>query len=261
MDREKIKNRIEKIIQELVDGKNFEIVGELTIDVLEIDDLALIKGNKIYFSEKVSLLSDEALKYVIAHELAHLAVKRHTDKFWEILKNLYPDFERGKREVEELWKKINVSLLEDLFMKYWFCITTEDNWKVIRDKNVWGVPERHKNIIAKVKPGDKLLIYAKQEKIGDELKESRGVAIYEVLSEVFRDSKKIFKTPKGMGNEVFPYRIKIKPIKIFSKPIEFKPLIPKLKFISNKRKWSGHLMGKAMREIPKEDFELIVQSE
>ena len=77
MDREKIKNRIEKIIQELVDGKNFEIVGELTIHVLEIDDLALIKGNKIYFSEKVSLLSDEALKYVIAHELAHLAVKRH----------------------------------------------------------------------------------------------------------------------------------------------------------------------------------------
>ena len=145
-------------------------------------------------------------------------------------------------------------------MKYWLCITTEDNWKVIREKSIWGVPERHKNAISKVKPGDNLVIYVKQERINNEVKEPRIVAVYEVASEVFKDSRKIFKTPKGMGNEVFPYRIKIKPIKIFKKPIEFKSLIPKLKFITNKRRWSGHLMGKAMREIPKEDFELIIQN-
>jgi|Deesub1362A_J573_1020465.scaffolds.fasta_scaffold00802_19 hypothetical protein len=106
MDREKIKKRIEKIIRELVDGKNIEIVGELSVDVLEIDDLALIKGNKIYFSERVGLLSNEALKYIVAHELAHLAVKKHTDKFWDILKNLYPNYERGKQEVDEFVKKL-----------------------------------------------------------------------------------------------------------------------------------------------------------
>ncbi|ACS89625.1 hypothetical protein TSIB_0560 [Thermococcus sibiricus MM 739] len=39
--------------------------------------------------------------------------------------------------------------------------------------------------------------------------------------------------------------------------VDFKPLIPKLKFITNKKKWSGHLMGKAMREIPEEDYNLI----
>lgn len=143
-------------------------------------------------------------------------------------------------------------------MSYWLCITNEDNWKVIRQKNVWGVPERHKNTIAKVKPGDKLLIYVKQERNKDEIKEPRIVAVYEDTSEVFRDSSRIFKSPKGMGNETFPLRIKLKPIKIFDKPVEFKPLIPKLKFITNKRKWSGHLMGKAMREIPEEDYKLIV---
>lgn len=31
--------------------------------------------------------------------------------------------------------------------------------------------------------------------------------------------------------------------------VEFKPLIPKLKAITNKKRWSEHLMGKAMREI------------
>ncbi len=143
-------------------------------------------------------------------------------------------------------------------MKYWLCITTEDNWKVIREKNIWGVPERHKNTIAKVKPGDKLLIYLKQERDKDMVKEPRIVAVYEAASEVFRDSSRIFKAPKGMGNETFPLRIKLKPIKIFDKPVEFKPLIPKLKFITNKKKWSGHLMGKAMREIPKEDYDLIM---
>ncbi|WP_202320208.1 EVE domain-containing protein [Archaeoglobus neptunius] len=143
-------------------------------------------------------------------------------------------------------------------MVYWLCITTEENWKVIKERNVWGVPERHKNTIAKVKPGDKLLIYIKQEKVGDEIKPSRIVAVYEAASEVFRDSSRIFKAPRGMGSETFPLRIKLKPIEIFPTPVEFKPLIPKLKFIKNKQKWSGHLMGKAMREIPEDDYNLIL---
>jgi len=143
-------------------------------------------------------------------------------------------------------------------MAYWLCITNEENWEVIREKNVWGVPERHKNTILKVKKGDKLLIYLKQEKVDDEIKPPRIVGVFEVISEVSRDSSRIFSS-KGMrkSNETFPYRIKIKPVKIFDEPIEFKPLIPKLKFIKNKKKWSGHIQGKAMREIPEEDFRLI----
>ncbi len=111
---------------------------------------------------------------------------------------------------------------------------------------------------SKLKKGDRCLIYVKQERIGNELKESRIVGEYDVESEVFKDSSRIFKSPPNMGNESFPYRIKLKPIKVFKKPIEFKPLIPKPNFIKNKKKWSGHLMGKAMRQIPKEDYELIV---
>ena len=139
-------------------------------------------------------------------------------------------------------------------MAFWLCITNEANWKVIREKNIWGVPERHKNTIIKVKPGDKLLIYLKQEKVNDEIKEPRIVAVYEVISEFLR----IFSSEGLKTNETFSYRIKAKPVKIFDKPIEFKSLIPKLKFITNKKKWTGHLMGKAMREIPEDDFRLIV---
>lgn len=129
----------------------------------------------------------------------------------------------------------------------------------MKEKNIWGVPERHRNTIAKVKKGDTLLMYLKQEKIGNEIKASRIAGIFEAASAVYTDDKRIFKVPKGMGNETFPLRIKLKPIKILEKPVAFKPLIPKLKFITNKKVWSGHLIGKAMRTIPQEDFEVITK--
>lgn len=141
-------------------------------------------------------------------------------------------------------------------MTCWLCITTEENWQIIRKKNIWGVADRHKNTIAKVKPGDKCLIYVMSTKKDKETIPPRIVAAYEVVSEVFKDSTRIFKSPPGK-NEIYPLRIKLKPIKVFEKPVDFKSLIPKLKFIKNKKKWVGHIQGKAMREIPEEDYKLI----
>ncbi|AAB99392.1 TPA: EVE domain-containing protein [Methanocaldococcus jannaschii] len=144
-------------------------------------------------------------------------------------------------------------------MAYWLCITNEDNWKVIKDKKIWGVAERHKNTINKVKVGDKLIIYEIQRS-GKDYKPPYIRGVYEVVSEVYKDSSKIFKPTPRNPNEKFPYRVKLKEVKVFVPPINFKDLIPKLKFITNKKKWSGHLMGKAMREIPEEDYKLIIEA-
>ena len=111
-------------------------------------------------------------------------------------------------------------------MAYWLCITTGENWKVIKQKNIWGVQEKHRNTIAKVKLGDKCLIYIMSTKKGDEVIPPRIMAVYEVASEVFKDSSRIFKPPARNRNETFPLRVRLKPVKIFEKPIEFKPLIP-----------------------------------
>ncbi|MBC7094486.1 EVE domain-containing protein [Thermococcus sp.] len=138
-------------------------------------------------------------------------------------------------------------------MAYWLCITNRANWKVIKEKNVWGVPRRHKNTIAKVKPGDKLLIYVKQERKDKQILEPKIVGIFEVVSEPYEDSSRIFKA--HVPNETYPLRVRIKPVKLGE--LDFNPLIPRLKFITNKKKWSGHLMGKAMREIREEDYKLI----
>jgi len=138
-------------------------------------------------------------------------------------------------------------------MRYWLCVTNQENWEVIREKNVWGVEERHRNSILKVKPGDRLLIYVMGTKKENETLPPRIVAAYEAISEMFTDSSRLFK------GKLYPLRIRLRPIAVFSKPLEFRELVPKLGFIKNKEKWAGHIRGKAMREIPGRDFETVLE--
>ena len=138
-------------------------------------------------------------------------------------------------------------------MKYWLCVTNQENWEVIRGRNIWGVEERHKNTISKVKLGDRLLIYVMGTKKENESLSPRIVAAYEAISEVFIDSSRIFK------GKLYPLRIRLRPIAVFSKPLDFRELVPRLSFIRNKRMWVGHIRGKAMREIPKGDFETVLE--
>jgi len=142
-------------------------------------------------------------------------------------------------------------------MTYWFASSNRDNWEIVRQKNIWGVPKRNKSIIERVKPGDKVVVYVAQQKDGETILPSAVAGAFEVVSEGYEDSAPLFVTPERMGDEVFPYRVKLKPIKIFKELVEFKPLIPKLSFIKNKAMWTGHIRV-AMREIPEEDYQLFL---
>jgi len=141
-------------------------------------------------------------------------------------------------------------------MNYWLCITTEENWNVIKRENIWGVAETWRNTIQKVRPGDKVVIYVMQTRKDKEVIPSRITGVFEVISEPFKDSKRIFKSYKS--ETTFPYRVKLKPLKIFKKPLFFKELVPELKFIKNKRFWSGSLR-RAMAQIGERDYNLIVR--
>lgn len=127
-------------------------------------------------------------------------------------------------------------------MKYWLCITNEANWEIIKTKKVWGVIDKHKGKIAMTREGDELIFYVKPMRVG---------GIFEVISKPFREKTPIFK------GEIYPCRVKIKPIAISKRLLEFRPFINKLHFIVRKPMWGSHLQGKAMILIQKEDFELI----
>lgn len=145
-------------------------------------------------------------------------------------------------------------------MTRWLAISNRENSDVVIKKNVWGVPKRYINQIEKTNPGDTFLIYVGQIVEKDTVLPPAITGEFEIASPVYEDNSRIFTSPPKLGDEIFHLRIKLKPIKIFKDPVEFKPLIPRLQFITNKKQWSGHIRGQAMRTIPDEDYQLIVKS-
>ncbi|WAI01367.1 EVE domain-containing protein [Methanogenium organophilum] len=145
-------------------------------------------------------------------------------------------------------------------MTIWIASTNRNNWEIIKNKNLWGVPKRNKNSIERSKPGDKILIFVRQEKVGDAILPSAITTAFEISSKPFEDETEVFKKPVTMlGEEVFPYRVKLKLIKIFKEEFDFKTLISNLEFITNKKQWTGHLRT-AMRTILEEDYEYMLKA-
>lgn len=94
-----LNRKVEKIMGELLKNNGIEVFGDLKVEIANMDTLALIKGSKIYMNIDAAKYPEYVLKYILAHELAHLLVKSHTKKFWEIVKRIYPQFEKGKSEL------------------------------------------------------------------------------------------------------------------------------------------------------------------
>jgi len=146
-------------------------------------------------------------------------------------------------------------------MNHWIYVTTSNNWKVTKKQNLLGVPERNKNTIARLRKGDRCVVYVKQERGSEQVSGATIVGAYEIASEVFHDPTKVFSTPPGMSEkETFSLRMQMKPLTIFEKPIEFKPLVEKLAFITSKKNYGPHFMGRALIPIGESDYKLIVSA-
>jgi len=136
-------------------------------------------------------------------------------------------------------------------MTYWIFVTNEQNWKVVKEKNVWGLPRGRENSIKRVKKGDKAFIYLMQEKTKNKTVPTRIIGFFEVVSDPFTSSERIFK------DRLYPNRVRLKPILVLEKNyLEFKPLVPKLSFIKNKNYWSGYFRS-GLVEISEKDYELL----
>ncbi len=84
---------------------------------------------------------------------------------------------------------------------------------------------------------------------GDTLLPPRLAGLFQVVSEPYRDTKRIFK------GRIYPNRVRLKEVLIPEEPVEFKPLVPKLKFIRNKQFWAAHLRS-GLAKITERDFKL-----
>ena len=133
-------------------------------------------------------------------------------------------------------------------MKYWLCVVNEENWNVVKKRNVWGIPEKRGRLqIEAVKPGDYLIFYVMPKRIG---------GIFRVVSEPFESKEKIFSWADFGRAEVFPHRVKLEPNLIANQPVSVEKLIGKLSFTKGRKHWSTSLR-RAMLQIVKADYESI----
>jgi len=94
-------SQIWNVYEDMRNEGKIDLFGDLDFEVLEkIDDrkdrIAKLKGNKILVKLNAVTPPESALKYVIAHEIAHIFTKRHSKRFWRIVQTIYPGFKDGE---------------------------------------------------------------------------------------------------------------------------------------------------------------------
>jgi len=103
---EKLYSRLVELYKEIMKSGKVEILGDLDFEVVgSIDNkrwrVAKLKGNKILVRLNAVALPEQALKYIIAHEIAHIFSKKHTKRFWRIVETIYPEYEVGLKLLRE----------------------------------------------------------------------------------------------------------------------------------------------------------------
>jgi predicted RNA-binding protein len=129
-------------------------------------------------------------------------------------------------------------------MKYWLCVTNKDNWRIIKEKKIWGVPERRKGLIQRVEQGDLLVFYVKPKRVG---------GIFKASSKPFESKDKVFTAIRG---EIFPHRVMLEPVVVCKKPIAIESVFGNLSFTKGRKYWTMPLR-RGMFEIPDKDYETI----
>lgn len=176
--------------------------------------------------------------------------KKDLKAFSEALSETLQEFVDEVIRVLDLDGKPPNTLNKDV--NYWLCVVDEDNWPIVKEKGIWGVSSKcarklKKLLFSKVKRNDVMVFYVKPRKVIG--------GIYKATSGIYKDTTRIFNNGNG---EVYPYRIRLKPLLVPDEPVDFRKLVPKLKFIRNKHNW-GMYLKTSIRLLGDKDFRTIYQ--
>jgi predicted RNA-binding protein len=167
-------------------------------------------------------------------------------------------------------------------MHYWFCITNPWNWLKVESNATWGVDDRYKITLERVRPQDLIVFYATNlpTSLGKTLKQMLGpiewtkliskvaqlekaiVGIYRATGTCYYDESDIgWLTRDGTKPlQNFPHRIKITsiyPRPIVPIPLSYKfgrTLLEELLFLPDKSKSYYNILYPSMLSILEEDF-------
>lgn len=92
--------------------------------------------------------------------------------------------------------------------QYWMIVTSKENFEATRARNftVQGVKSRHRKKAMEMQPGDRLIYYITG------IQQFAGIA--EVTSAFFEDDEAIWKSKGKKKDEIYPWRVQIRPEQI-----------------------------------------------
>lgn len=74
-------------------GKNYK---SITIKKLRSKWGSCSHDQRLVFNRDLVHLSSHIVRYVVAHEVAHLQQKHHKKSFWDLVASLYPDYKEAR---------------------------------------------------------------------------------------------------------------------------------------------------------------------
>lgn len=143
-------------------------------------------------------------------------------------------------------------------VKYWVFAVSEENWFVIKENRVHGVPEGSA-AVKLVGPSNVAVFYVKKR--GAKSLGGKFVGVFKVTSSWFREDRLLWPDEVREGKVKYPWRIRLEPVKLGV--ANFNKLVPKLSFIRNKERAYAYLVGtpaNLKRPILEEDAMLIMES-
>ena len=97
-------SKLEEIHQEIRNEGKINLLGNLDFEIVKrIDNkkerIAKLKGNKIILRLDAVALPENILRYIVAHEIAHIETKRHTKRFWKTVELICADFKEAQQQL------------------------------------------------------------------------------------------------------------------------------------------------------------------
>lgn len=104
-------SKLLEISEEIKKEGKIDLLGNLDFEITKkIDNkkgrIAKLKDNRIILKLDTVALPENVLKYIVAHEMAHIANKRHTKKFWKTVKLICPNFREAQKQLTDLGKTL-----------------------------------------------------------------------------------------------------------------------------------------------------------
>ncbi|MDR1272424.1 MAG: M48 family metallopeptidase, partial [Clostridiales Family XIII bacterium] len=64
------------------------------------------RKKSLNFAWRLIMADDDAIDYVVVHELAHLTEMNHSPRFWAIVEGIFPDYRERKSKLKDLQGKL-----------------------------------------------------------------------------------------------------------------------------------------------------------